>query len=609
MSGRDVPDEDFELRATRERYEQERARRLTPDRGALYDLNEEPFAGYRRDPFTPIVERESRAEEVDVLVVGAGMAGVVVGAKLHEVGIEQVVLVDEAGGIGGTWYWNRYPGVMCDVESYIYMPMLEEMGYVPSMRYASGEEIRTHLESIADQYRLVDDALFHTRVESTEWDESRSRWIVRTDRGDEVAARFVIMAVGILNLMQLPAIPGIESFKGPSFHSARWDYELTGGSPDDPDLDRLSGSVVGVIGSGATTIQALAPLAASACQVFVFQRTPSAVGVRGNGPTDEAFRSELRPGWQRERMENFASVFLRRLNGPSLVNDGWTEHTGRLMNPDVVDSDPAAIAKRMEEIDFEIMQEHRARIDEIVTDPTVAEQLKPWYRYPCKRPCFHDEYLAAFNEPNVTLVDCSSGVERITERGLVANGIEFDLDVIIFATGFEGEQTPFARRAGHPIVGTEGLSIEEKWQDGVVSLHGMTTRGFPNLFVMPAPAQQAVITYNYTHPTVIGAEHIAATISMLAERGVACFEVEQAAEDAWTESILATHQDNSSFQSRCTPSRLNFNGDLTKVKPKNSHYGGGLGDLFAYQDLLAEWRADGRFAGWELRSPASDGSP
>ena len=343
--------------------------------------------------------------------------------------------------------------------------------------------------------------------------------------------------------------------------------------------------------------------------VYVFQRTPSAVGVRGNGPTDDAFRSELRPGWQRERMENFASLFLGRLKGPALVTDGWTEHTGRLMNPDVADADPAAIAQRMEEIDFEIMEEHRARIDDIVADQTVAEQLKPWYRYPCKRPCFHDEYLAAFNEPNVTLVDCPSGVERITERGVVANGVEYDLDCIIYATGFEGEQTPFARKAGHPIVGREGLSIEEKWQDGVVSLHGMTTRGFPNLFVMPAPAQQAVITYNYTHPTLIGAEHIAASIGMLMERGIACFEVEQEAEDAWTESILATHQDRSSFHATCTPSRINLNGEFTKLKPKNSHYGGGLGDIFAYQELLAQWRADGRFAGWELRSPSSDGSP
>ncbi len=163
-------------------------------------------------------------------IIGAGIAGLVAGAELRKAGVNAIRLIDQAGGVGGTWYWNRYPGVMCDVESYIYMPMLEDMDYIPKRRFAFGDEIREHLERIAEKYDLVDDALFHTGVTTTEWDESRGRWVIRTDRGDEITARYVVMAVGILNLMKLPDIPGMELFKGKSFHTGRWDYEYTGGN-------------------------------------------------------------------------------------------------------------------------------------------------------------------------------------------------------------------------------------------------------------------------------------------------------------------------------------------------------------------------------------------
>jgi cation diffusion facilitator CzcD-associated flavoprotein CzcO len=365
-------------------------------------------------------------------------------------------------------------------------------------------------------------------------------------------------------------------------------------------MDKLADKVVGVVGAGASAIQAVPPLAESAKHVYVFQRTPSAIGVRGNRPTDEGFAEQLHPGWQRERMENFSAVMLGKPE-QDIVDDGWTHHMAKVTSPTFEPGEaPDDIASWLEQFDYSIMEEHRHRIEELVRDPAVAEGLKPYYRYLCKRPCFHDEYLPAFNSPKVTLVDCPAGVERITAHGAIANGEEYQLDCIVYATGFEAEFTPFARRAGHNIIGRGGITMEEKWKDGVTSLHGMTTRGFPNLFIMPAPGQQAVTTVNFTHLMVLGADHIAATVGLLEQRGVKEFEVTQEAEEAWTEIILSTARDNSAFMAACTPSRLNFEGHPEMANPRNGAYGGGYGDVFGFQDLLAEWRARGDFEGWEL---------
>src|SRR5215216_3185989 len=449
---------EFEPEAVRDKYAQERAKRMTEDRGVLYDLRaDERFKEYTKDPFTPFVERDPRTEDVDVAIIGAGMSGVTVGAKLREEGLRKIVLIDQAGGIGGTWYWNRYPGVMCDVESYIYMPMLEEMNYVPTTRYAFGDEIRRHLDAVATKYGLVDDALFHTGVETSDWDDASSRWVIRTDRGDEVRAKYLIMAPGILNLMKLPAIPGMDEFEGRAFHTARWDYEYTGGGPDDPNMTKLADKVVAVVGVGASGIQAVPPLAESAKHVYVFQRTPSAIGERGNRPTDAEFGEALEPGWQRARMDNFQAIMLGHPVDRDLVDDGWTRHFAAVHHPPRTKGMTIEEYLRSgEEVDLSIMEEHRRRVAEIVTDATKAEVLKPYYRYLCKRPCFHDEYLVAFNRPNVTLIDCPAGIDRVTEDGLVVDGVEYEVDCIIYGTGFEPELTPLHRRAGHQIVGRDG---------------------------------------------------------------------------------------------------------------------------------------------------------
>ncbi len=595
-------DDEPDLEAVHAKYLTERDKRLVPGRAAIRDLTrDEHFARFREDPFTPRVDRPPLVEEVDVVIVGGGIAGVVAGANLRKAGVERIRIVDQAGGVGGTWYWNRYPGVMCDVESYIYLPMLEELDYVPKHRYAFGDEIRSHLQALAERFDLVDGALFHTGVTGAAWDEAAERWRIRTDRGDTLTTRYYVLAVGILNLMKLPAIPGMECFRGASFHTARWDYGYTGGGPGEP-LTRLGDQVVALLGTGASAIQCIPPLAEAAKQLYVFQRTPSAIGVRGNRPTDAEFGQRLEPGWQRARMDNFQSIMLGRRVDHDLVDDGWTRHYAAVHHPPRWKGMTIEDYLRSgEEVDLAIMEEHRQRVAEIVTDGATAEVLKPYYRYLCKRPCFHDEYLAAFNHPNVTLVDCPAGIDRVTEDGLVVGGVEYDVDCIIYGTGFEAELTPLHRRAGHEIVGREGTTLAEKWADGAATLFGMTTRGFPNLFAMPAPGQQAVVTVNYTQLAVLGGEFIGRTVSLLREKGVSVFDVSAEAEAQWTQKILDSFVDGSRIMSACTPSRLNNEGNPGALNPRNGNYGRGFGDYFGYRELLLDWLDAGSLEGLEVR--------
>ena len=592
---------DFDADAVKEKYLAERDKRLVEGRAAIRDLKtDEHFKRFTDDPFMPVVDRAPVTDDVDVCIIGGGIAGVLAGAQLRKAGVERIRILDKAGSVGGTWYWNRYPGVMCDVESYSYMPMLEELGYVPTRRYAFGEEIRLHIENIATKFDLKRDALFHTAVSRAAWSDDDARWHVETDRGDKFTARYYVMAVGILSLLKLPAIAGMEDFQGRSFHTARWDYAYTGGAPDQP-LDKLRGKRVALIGTGATGIQALPPLAESADQVYVFQRTPSAIGVRGNRPTDPSFAETLEPGWQLARMDNFQAMMLGHEVEADLIDDGWTHHYAKVHNsPRWKGMTYEEYMHNAESIDYGIMEEHRSRVDTIVKDPAKAAILKPYYRYLCKRPCFHDEYLDAYNNENVALIDCPAGIDRINESGLIVDGTQYDVDCIIYGTGFEPELTPLARKAGHEVVGRNDVTLAEHWADGPATLFGMMSHGFPNLFIMPAPAQQSVVTVNYTHLAVLGAEFVAGTVGVLERRGAKSFDVSEQAEADWVQKIVDSFIDGSHVMGACTPSRLNNEGDPGSINPRNANYGRGFGDFFGFREMLQNWVANGDLEGLEV---------
>ncbi|HAC79274.1 MAG TPA: monooxygenase, partial [Deltaproteobacteria bacterium] len=499
---------------------------------------------------------------------------------------------------GGTWYWNRYPGAACDVESYVYLPLLEEVGYVPKEKYAHAPEILRHSRAIAEKYDLYRNACFQTEVTAMDWDEETNRWIVSTNRGDRMRARFVCMANGPLHRPKLPGIPGVSSFKGHTFHTSRWDYAYTGGDSTG-NLTKLADKRVGIIGTGATAIQCVPHVGAAAKELFVFQRTPSSVDIRDNRPTDSSWSESLEPGWQQARMDNFNILVSGGWQPEDLVKDGWTDIIRKLLvmvqNEENADLSPAGIAKKMELADFQKMEQIRDRVNEIVEDESTAEALKPWYRQFCKRPCFHDDYLATFNRPSVSLVDTAGkGVERITENAVVVDGVSYEIDCLIYATGFE-VGTSYVRRSGYELHGRDGLSLSDKWEQGVRTLHGMHSRDFPNCFILSNT--QSAFTVNFPHALAEQAKHLAYIVNHALANEVTRVETTREAEDAWVETIISLARDGQKFLEECTPGYYNNEGKPGERSGQNGPYGAGSVKFF---ELLQAWRDEGSLEGLEL---------
>jgi cyclohexanone monooxygenase len=475
---------------------------------------------------------------------------------------------------------------------------LEETSYVPSEKYAHAPEILEHCHRIATHFDLYSRACLSTEVTRIEWDEARGRWTIHTDRGDALSARFLVMGNGPLHRPKLPGIPGIESFGGHTFHTSRWDYGYTGGDSTG-SLAGLREKRVAIIGTGATAVQVVPHVAAAASELFVFQRTPSSIDVRANRPTDPAWAATLGPGWQKERIENFTLLTSGGIAEQDLVMDGWTDIIGKLLtrlreqNPaEAANGDIAAV---LEMADFEKMEQIRSRVDTIVKDGETAEALKPWYRQFCKRPCFHDEYLQAFNRDSVTLVDTDGhGVERITAKGVVVGGREYEVDCIIFATGFE-VGTSYARRAGYDVVGDGGITLSEHWRDGMRSVHGMHVHGFPNMFVLGHT--QGGFTVNYPHLLDEATRHASHIIGHAIDDDLVVEATGQGEED-WLQVLTESARDFRAFQEQCTPGYYNNEGQPAAGGFLGTSYGNGP---IAFFSLLEKWRNDGTFSGLELR--------
>ena len=592
---------DFDPDALREKYRQERDKRIRSDGEDQYVELSGQFARYAEaDPYAdPDFTRAPLTDEVDVVIIGGGFSGMLAAARLKEAGITDIRLIEAGGDFGGTWYWNRYPGAQCDIESYCYLPLLEELGVLPKEKYSYVTEIFEHSRHIGREYGLYDIALFQTRVKSLDWEDAEKRWVVSTYRDDRIRARFVVMALGPASRPKLPGIPGIETFEGHSFHTSRWDYAYTGGDTTG-DLHKLADKRVAIIGTGATAIQCVPHLGAHAQQLYVFQRTPSSVDFRGNKPTDPEWAASLQPGWQRARRENFADIVMGRPFEEDLVNDAWTDIFRSLQNPVGFSSgapaSPEDAVARAELADFQKMNQIRARVDATVEDKTTVEALKPWYRQFCKRPTFNDDYLLTFNRLNVTLVDTSAskGVERITPRGLVANGVEYEVDCIIYSTGFE-ISTDFRRRIGFPITGRDGRSLVDYWSNGFRTLHGFTSNGFPNWFYIGI--SQNALSVNMTAMFDDQARHIAYIISEAQKRQAITVEPSVEAQDAWVKTVHSLSVNNRDFLEACTPGYYNNEGSDRPGSLSAETYAPGL---TAFNELIGEWRAKGSLDGLVL---------
>ena len=585
----------FDPGALREKYAAERAKRLRADANSQYQEITGQFAHYNVDPYVePGFTRPALHEELDVVIIGGGFGGQLAAVRLQEAGITNFRVIEKAGDFGGTWYWNRYPGAQCDIEGYLYLPLLEELGYIPKERYSFAPEIFAHAQRIGKHYNLYERTCFQTKVNEARWDEEAGRWTVTTDRDDVFKTRFVIMSSGPLNKPKLPGIPGIEKFKGHTFHTSRWDYNYTGGDTTG-GLHKLHDKRVGIIGTGATAIQCIPHLGEHAKQLYIFQRTPSSVDERNNTPTNPEWAKTLKPGWQYYRNRNFTAL----LDGVQLegdeVRDKWTSPLKKLS--DLLSSrkdsglsgqDKALLA---EIADFQKMNEIRARVSSTVSDPETAEALKPWFGQWCKRPTFNDEYLPTFNRPNVKLVDTKGkGVDRVTEHGVVVDGVEYEVDCLIFATGFE-VGTAYTRRAEFGMYGRNGVPLADAWAKGMRTYHGFLSHGFPNCFHMGLT--QTGLTANFTYMLDNQARHVAQLITLVDRRNAKSIEPTPEAEAEWVKIVNGPNM-MTKYQNVCTPGYYNGEGTNEGQGFLQAIYPHGA---LAFYDMLARWRERGDFEG------------
>ncbi|KXS22286.1 putative monooxygenase [Gonapodya prolifera JEL478] len=599
---------DFDPEALWKKYLQERDRRLREDHQGQYVTIGEgkgaKYAEWFEDHWTPKVERAPLTINTTVVVLGSGFSGIQMGAKLKQYGVTDFKIIDRAGDFGGTWYWNRYPGVACDSEAYCYLPLLEETNYCPTYKYAGGPEIRAHCARMGRHFGLYDHAIFSTAVKEFSWDDDAKVWIGTTDRDDKITTKFLVVCGGPINHPHLPDVEGIETFAGKEFHTARWDYEFTGGdSNGDYNMTKLGDKTVAIIGTGATAIQCIPYLGQSCKKLIVFQRTPSAVDVRDNTPTDQEWFKSLEPGWQAKR--DWAFQLTGAGGEPEIELDdgfsrsfrGWFELAK--LQAKTGEGKDYTLPQLLQFGDFKWMERIRRRCDEIVKDKKTAEALKPWYNLWCKRPVYSDTYLQTFNRPNVELVDTSvsKGIEKITPKGIVVAGVEHEVDVIIWSTGYtlpvEGTHHDFVIR------GRGGVTWNEKMEKkgGYASLYGLVTSDFPNY--LQFGNRQAAVSVNF--PSVYNDQAIftAYVLAQAIKLGAKTIECTKEAEEEWTQQVLAKSRANPEFRESCTPGYYNAEGDSKKLSKyvRSQVYGGGP---LEYRSIILDYVKSGELKGFEV---------
>ena len=611
----------------RQKYRLERDKRVRVDGNDQYLEVKGDFSYFVEDPYIDEeISRDSLEKTFHTVIIGGGFGGVLSGARLREQGIDDFRIIEKGGDFGGTWYWNRYPGASCDIESYIYFPLLEETSFIPKRKYTDAAETLDYFKVLSDKFSLKENALFQTEVNEVKWISDEKLWFIKTNRQDSIKARYVIHANGFLNRPKLPAMKGINDYQGHTFHTSRWDYAYTGGNSNG-NLNNLRDKKVAIIGTGATAVQCVPHLAAGAKKLYVFQRTPSSIDERNNSNTDIDWFNAQKSGWQKERKENFEGFLTGNFTDKDLVNDGWTEIFRTILGG-LIKNGPSKLVllswvltapfyknfykvglrtyirnkfmnfvtredinKKVEIVDFQKMEKVRARADALVNDPKTAESLKPYYRQLCKRPCFHDEYLQAFNNDNVELIDTDGqGVKELSAEGIIHDGKEYKVDCIIFASGFE-VGTDYSRRCGYQVSGIDGITLSEKWKDGLATFHGIHSKGFPNSFFY-GPGQ-GPMTANFTHSLDEQSAHVAYILKQLDKKNMKYVEASEEAESDWINTIISKARNMQSFQEACTPGYYNNEGK-PNTNPANNTYGGGALEYFK---LLKDWRKNNKLQG------------
>lgn len=480
-------------------------------------------------------------ERFDAVVIGAGFGGLHALYRLREMGL-RVRVIEAGGDVGGAWYWNRYPGARCDVESLVYCysfsPLLDEWRW--SERYAAQPEIQAYIRFASERLDLRRDILFNTRVTRAAYDERSNLWCFETDTGEHCEARYCIMATGPISAPIVPDIPGIGDFKGQTIHTAQW-----------PQTEpALAGKRIGVIGTGSSGTQLIPEVAEQAGRLFVFLRTPNYTLPAHNRPlTDEdqarwvAVRTQVRQAMERGEVGGSGDVFMpedlrrSRFTPAAQLTPGQRREIlqRRWDNGGAILMQAFADVMTDEAVNEEVCEFVRGKIRDVVKDPVKAEMLTPrGYALGTKRPCVDTKYFQTFNRDNVEIVDVKTHpIERVTARGIVTGGREIELDVLIFATGFDaltGALTAIDLR------GRNGVSINDAWRDGPHTYLGMTIQGFPNLLMIGGPGSPSVLT-NVVKTNEFQVDLIADLIADMRSKELDCFEASAEGQEAWTREV------------------------------------------------------------------------